>query len=76
MVEFFKSLKDDFDRARALWILNNMDLIEGYLNIKYKCLAYLQVGVYFLILPYQFVKIFLQNSKTAKLNLDRTNNNC
>ena len=43
MKEFFKSLKGDIERAYALWTLNNMDLIEGYLNIKYKCLAYLQM---------------------------------
>jgi peptidoglycan/LPS O-acetylase OafA/YrhL len=32
MEEFFKSLKEDFERARALWILNNLDLIRGYLS--------------------------------------------
>ena len=63
MEEFFRSLKKDFQRAYALWILNNMDLIEGYLNIKYKCLTYLQIGVYYLTLPYQFVKILVQNSR-------------
>mgnify|MGYP003296416286 CR=1 FL=1 len=35
MEEFFKSLKEDIERVRALWILNNLDLIEGYLKIKY-----------------------------------------
>ena len=34
MEEFFKSLKEDFERARALWILNNLDLIEGYAKVK------------------------------------------
>jgi hypothetical protein len=29
MEEFFKSLKEDIERVRALWILNNLDLIEG-----------------------------------------------
>ena len=30
MEEFFNALKEDFERARALWILNNIDLIKGY----------------------------------------------
>ena len=30
MNEYFKSLKEDFERAYALWILNNMDLVSGY----------------------------------------------
>ena len=63
MEEFFKSLKEDLERARALWILNNLDLIEGYLKIKYTFLAYLQMGLYCLTLPYQFVKILVQNRK-------------
>ena len=63
MEEFIRSLKEDIEKAYTFWILNNMDLIEGYLNIKYKCLAYLQMGVYCLTLPYQFVKILVQNSK-------------
>ena len=66
MKEFFKSLKGDIERAYALWTLNNMDLIEGYLNIKYKCLTYLQMGVYCLTLPYKFVKIVIQNLKKIK----------
>ena len=66
MEEFFKSLKEDIERVRALWILNNLDLIEGYLKIKYTFLAYLQMGLYFLTLPYQFVKILAQNSKGSK----------
>ena len=72
MEEFFKSLKGDIERAYALWTLNNMDLIEGYLNIKYKCLAYLQMGVYCLTLPYQFVMILVENSKTAKSNFQKS----
>lgn len=66
MKEFFRSLKEDMERAYALWIINNMDLIEGYLNIKYKCLTYLQMGVYCLTLPYKFVKIVIQNLKKIK----------
>ena len=63
MEEFFKSIKEDFERARALWIINNMDLIERYAKVKYTFLAYLQIGVYCLTLPYQFVKILVQNKK-------------
>ena len=63
MEEFFKSLREDVERARALWIINNMDLIEGYAKVKYTFLAYLQMGVYCLTLPYQFVKILVQNRK-------------
>ena len=66
MEEFFKSLKEDIERARALWIINNMDLIEGYAKVKYTFLAYLQMGVYCLTLPYQFVKILVQKSKGSK----------
>ena len=63
MEEFFKSLKEDFERARAFWILNNLDFIEGYLKVKYTFLAYLQMGLYCLTLPYQFVKILVKNRK-------------
>lgn len=63
MEEFYKSLKEDIERARALWILNNLDLIRGYLKIKYTFLAYLQMGLYCLTLPYQFVKILVQKQK-------------
>lgn len=65
MEEFFKSLKDDFERARALWIINNMDLISDYAKIKYTFLAYLKMGLYSLTLPYQFVKILVQKSKRS-----------
>ena len=69
MKEFFKSLKEDFERALALWIINNMDLIEGYAKVKYTFLAYLKMGLYCLTLPYQFVKILVQNRKQyAKQN--------
>ena len=63
MEEFFKSLKEDFERARAAWILNNLDLIEGYAMVKYTFLAYLQMGLYCLTLPYQFVRILVQKRK-------------
>ena len=63
MEEFFKSLREDVERARALWIINNMDLIEGYAKVKYTFLAYLKMGLYCLTLPYQFVKILVQNRK-------------
>ena len=63
MEEFFKSLKEDIERARALWIINNMDLIEGYAKVKYTFLAYLKMGLYCLTLPYQFVKILVQKRK-------------
>ena len=55
MKEFFNALKEDFERPRALWILNNIDLIRGYAKVKYTLLAYLQMGIYCLTLPYQFV---------------------
>lgn len=63
MEEFFKSIKEDFERARALWIINNMDLIKRYAKVKYTFLAYLQMGVFCMTLPYQFVKILVQNKK-------------
>ena len=63
MEEFFKSLREDVERARALWIINNMDLIEGYAKVKYTFLAYLQMGLFCLTLPYQFVKILVQKRK-------------
>ena len=66
MAEFFKSLKRDFERAQAIWIINNMDLIIAYIKIKYRLLAYLQIGVFRLTLPYQFVKILIQNIKGTK----------
>ena len=63
MEEFYKSLKEIFERARAFWILNNLDLIEGYLKVKYRFLAYLQMGLYCLTLPYQFVRILILKLK-------------
>ena len=64
MEEYFKSLREDIERARALWILNNLDLIEGYAKVKYTFLAYLQMGIFFLTLPYHFVRILVQNLRT------------
>ena len=66
MQYFVNSLKDDFERARALWIINNLDLIEAYAKVKYTFLAYLQMGLYCLTLPYQFVRILIQNRKVSK----------
>ena len=66
MEVFVNSLKEDFERARALWILNNLDLIEAYAKVKYTFLAYLQMGLYCLTLPYQFVRILVQNRNVSK----------
>ena len=66
MEEFFKSFKEDFDRARANWIIRNFDLIRGYAKVKYRTLAYLKMGLYCLTLPYQFVKLIVQNIKKSK----------
>lgn len=66
MEDFVNSLKEDFERARALWIINNLDLIEGYAKVKYTFLAYLQMGLYCLTLPYQFVRILVQNRNVSK----------
>ena len=63
MEEFFKSFKENLERAYALWIINNMDLIRVYVKIKYTFLSYLQMGVYCLTLPYRFVKILVQKRK-------------
>ena len=63
MNEFLKSLKNDIERVYALWILNNMDLVSGYVKVKYTCLAYLKWGLYCLTLPFRFVKILVQNLK-------------
>ena len=63
MEEFLKSLKEDFERAQAVWIINNMDLIRRYAKIKYTFLAYLKMGLYCLTLPFQFVRLLAQNLK-------------
>ena len=63
MSEFFQSLKDRFEKALALWILTHQDLICACITIYCRTLAYLQMGVYCLTLPYQFVKLVAQNMK-------------
>ena len=66
MKEFFKSLKNDIERAYALWILNNMDLVSGYVKVKYTILMYLKWWLYCLTLPYRFVEILVQQRKGVK----------
>ena len=66
MKEFFNALKEDFERARAIWIINNIDLIRGYVKVKYTILMYLKWWLYCLTLPYRFVKILVQNIKHSK----------
>ena len=61
MKELFKSLK----KALALWIITHQDLICACIKIYCRTLAYLQMGVYCLTLPYQFVKLVAQNMKKA-----------
>ena len=63
MSEFFQSLKKDFKKALAYWILTHQDLICAGIKIYCRTLAYLQMGVYCLTLPYQFVKLFVQKLK-------------
>ena len=63
MQEFFRSLKKDFKRTLAFWIITHQDLICACIKIYCTTLAYLQMGVYCLTLPYQFVKLFVQNLK-------------
>jgi hypothetical protein len=66
MEEFFKSLKQNFERALAVWILNNLDLIRAYAKVKYTFLAYLIKGLFCLTLPYHFIRILVQNRKNSK----------
>lgn len=63
MEEFFKTLKRSFERALAVWIINNIDLIRVCVEIKYTFLTYLQMGLYCLTLPYRFIELFIQNMK-------------
>ena len=63
MKNFFQSLKDRFEKALAYWILTHQDLICACIKIYCTTLAYLQMGVYCLTLPYQFVKLFVQKLK-------------
>lgn len=63
MKNFFQFLKDRFEKALAYWILTHQDLICACIKIYCRTLAYLQMGVYCLTLPYQFVKLVAQNIK-------------
>ena len=63
MEEFFKSLREDFERAQAVWIMNNMDLVCRYVKIKYKILSYLKWWLFCLTVPFQFVKLVVENLK-------------
>lgn len=63
MKEFFQSLKKDFKKALAFWIITHQDLICACIKIYCTTLAYLQMGLYCLTLPYQFVKLFVQKLK-------------
>ena len=63
MKEFFQSLKKDFEKALAYWILTHQDLICACIKIYCRTLMYLKFGAYCLTLPYQFVKLFAQNMK-------------
>ena len=63
MKNFFQFLKDRFEKALAYWILTHQDLICACIKIYCRTLVYLQMGVYCLTLPYQFVKLVAQNIK-------------
>lgn len=65
MKDLFNSIKNDFKRTLALWIITHQDLIYACIKIYCTTLAYLQMGVYCLTLPYQFVKLVAQNMKKA-----------
>jgi hypothetical protein len=63
MDEFFQSLKKDFKRVLAFWIITHQDLISACIQIYCRTLMYLKIGAYCLTLPYQFVKLFVQKLK-------------
>lgn len=63
MKKYFKSLKDDLEKAYALWIIKNIDLVSGYVRVKYTTLMYLKWWLYCLTLPYRFVKNLVQRIK-------------
>ena len=65
MKNFFQSLKKDFEKALAYWILTHQDLICACISIYCRTLMYLKIGAYCLTLPYQFVKLVAQNIKKA-----------
>ena len=67
MKDLFNSIKKDFKRTLAFWIITHQDLICACIKIYCTTLGYLQMGVYCLTLPYQFVKLVAQNmKKTSK----------
>ena len=67
MIEFFQSLKKDFEKALAYWILTHQDLICTCIKIYCRTLVYIKMGLYCLTLPCQFVKLVAQNlKKTSK----------
>ena len=51
MKDLFNSIKKDFKRTLALWIITHQDLICACIKIYCRTLAYLQMGVYCLTLP-------------------------
>ena len=63
MKNFFQFLKDRFEKALAYWILTHQDLICACISIYCRTLMYLKFGAYSLTLPYQLVKLFVQNLK-------------
>ena len=65
MKNFFQSLKKDFEKALAYWILTHQDLICACISIYCRTLMYLKFGAYCLTLPYQFFKFVAQNMKKA-----------
>ena len=65
MKDLFNSIKKDFKKALAFWIITHQDLICACIKIYCTTLAYLQMGVYCLTLPYQFVKLLVQKLKTT-----------
>ena len=65
MKDLFNSIKKDFKRTLALWIITHQDLICACIKIYCTTLAYLQMGLYCLTLPYQFVKILVHSIKKA-----------
>ena len=65
MKDLFNSIKKDFKRTLAFWIITHQNLICACIKIYCTTLAYLQMGVYCLTLPYQFVKLVAQKMKKA-----------
>ena len=63
MKDLFNSIKKDFKRTLALWIITHQDLICACIKIYCRTLVYIKIGLYCLTLPYQFVKLVAQNLK-------------